>query len=66
MTRRTFLFSMFLTSLIGWLVWPAHGQTLRLNQPAPDIAGGPWIHSPPLTLNGLKGRVVYVEFWTYG
>ena len=33
---------------------------------APEIAGGPWINSPPLTLAGLRGRVVLVEFWTYG
>jgi thiol-disulfide isomerase/thioredoxin len=25
-----------------------------------------WINSEPLTLAGLRGRVVLVEFWTYG
>jgi thiol-disulfide isomerase/thioredoxin len=24
-----------------------------------------WINSPPLTANGLRGRVVLVQFWTY-
>ena len=38
----------------------------RVGQPAPDIAGGPWLNSEPLTMAGLRGRVVYVEFWTYG
>jgi len=33
---------------------------------APDLAGGPWINSRPLSLAGLRGRVVLVEFWTYG
>jgi hypothetical protein len=33
---------------------------------APEIAGGPWINSAPLTMAGLRGRVVLVEFWTYG
>jgi len=33
---------------------------------APEIAGSPWINSKPLTLNELKGRVVLIEFWTYG
>jgi len=33
---------------------------------APEIAGGPWINSAPLTTAGLRGRVVLVEFWTYG
>ena len=44
----------------------ARGQASRLGQPAPEIAGGPWINSAPLTLQGLRGRVVLVEFWTYG
>ena len=27
--------------------------------------GGEWINSPPLTLAGLRGKVVLVDFWTY-
>jgi hypothetical protein len=46
----------------GWLVM-AQPQT---GQAAPEITGGPWINSEPLTLDGLRGRVVLVEFWTYG
>lgn len=42
------------------------GQALRLGGAAPEIAGTPWINSPPLTTGGLRGRVVLVEFWTYG
>ena len=38
----------------------------RVGQPAPEIAGGPWINSAPLTLEKLRGRVLLVEFWTYG
>ncbi|MGH7357112.1 MAG: hypothetical protein ACRELS_21350 [Candidatus Rokuibacteriota bacterium] len=45
---------------------PAAGQPVRVGQPAPDIAGAPWINSPPLTMEALRGRVVLVEFWTYG
>jgi thiol-disulfide isomerase/thioredoxin len=34
---------------------------------APDISGtGPWFNSPPLSLASLKGKVVLVEFWTFG
>lgn len=25
-----------------------------------------WLNSPPLTMSGLKGRVVLVDFWTFG
>jgi hypothetical protein len=42
------------------------GQALKVGAPAPDIAGAPWIGSEPLTIAGLRGRVVLVEFWTYG
>lgn len=33
---------------------------------APEFAKGTWINSDPLTLNKLRGRVVVVEFWTFG
>jgi thiol-disulfide isomerase/thioredoxin len=33
---------------------------------APDFSGGEWINSEPLTLTKLRGRVVLIEFWTYG
>jgi hypothetical protein len=46
---------------------PAAGQPgARIGQPAPEITGGPWINSDPLSMAGLRGRVVFVEFWTYG
>jgi hypothetical protein len=41
-------------------------SAIVLGGPAPDVAGGPWIGSEPLTLSSLRGRVVLVEFWTYG
>ena len=33
---------------------------------APELAGGEWINSEPLTLSKLRGRVVLIEFWTFG
>jgi len=41
-------------------------RSLRPGQPAPEISGEPWINSGPLKLGTLRGRVVFVEFWTYG
>jgi cytochrome c biogenesis protein CcdA/thiol-disulfide isomerase/thioredoxin len=33
---------------------------------APEITGGQtWINSEPLTMEGLRGKVVLVDFWTY-
>ena len=40
--------------------------TARVGQPAPEITGGPWINSEPLNMDKLRGRVVAVEFWTFG
>lgn len=33
---------------------------------APEFAKGKWFNSDPLTLDKLRGRVVLVEFWTFG
>ena len=51
---------------LAMLASPASGQALRLHAPAPDVAGGPWINGGPLSMEALRGRVVLVEFWTYG
>ena len=40
--------------------------TLRIGDPAPKIDGSEWINSQRLTMNDLSGRVVLIEFWTYG
>ncbi|HEX2439073.1 MAG TPA: hypothetical protein VHT71_12275 [Methylomirabilota bacterium] len=47
-------------------VLPAGAQVPRAGSAAPEVTGGPWINSPPLSLAALRGRVVLVEFWTYG
>lgn len=33
---------------------------------APDLSKGDWVNSDALTLEKLKGRVVIVDFWTFG
>ena len=43
----------------GQLVLPVEGEL-------PPLTGiGPWINSPPLTREQLKGKVVVIDFWTY-
>ena len=37
-----------------------------IGKPAPELAKGEWINSSPLTLAELRGKVVLLEFWTYG
>ena len=46
---------------------PADGLAATNTSPvAPEIAAGTWISSEALTLKGLRGRVVLVDFWTFG
>jgi hypothetical protein len=64
--RRFVCWILFTIALMTWCFWPTHGQPFATGKPAPEISGGPWLNSKPLTINDLKGRVVLVEFWTYG
>ena len=51
---------------VGLMNGAAAAQALRIGAPAPEVAGDRWINSGPLTTQGLRGRVVLVEFWTFG
>ncbi len=55
---------MLIASLAALIPKPLLAQSCAA---APDIAGpGPWLNSAPLSLAKLRGKVVLVEFWTYG
>jgi thiol-disulfide isomerase/thioredoxin len=32
---------------------------------APDLAGGYWVNSEPLTMEALRGKAVLIDFWDY-
>ena len=51
--------------VLGAPLTPAQSG-VRVGQPAPEIIGTSWLNSEPLSLAGLRGRVVFVEFWTFG
>ena len=38
----------------------------ELKAPAPDINAERWLNSKPINWDTLKGKVVLVEFWTFG
>lgn len=52
--------------LVSLPLIPGAQRGPRVGEPAAEIIGGPWINSEPLLLEKLRGRVVFVEFWTYG
>ena len=58
-----------LVLVLALVIRPAASTASKMPQPgtpAPEIAGGLWINSSPLTLTVLRGRVVLIDFWTYG
>jgi thiol-disulfide isomerase/thioredoxin len=38
----------------------------RVGMPAREISGQSWLNSGPLRISELKGKVVLLEFWTFG
>ena len=41
-------------------------QLFDTSTAAPEFSlGNNWLNSPPLTITGLKGKVILVDFWTY-
>jgi len=65
-SRRWILVAVVLGFGLAGIVPMGGAEPARIDAPAPEITAGPWINSAPLTLAELRGRVVLVEFWTYG
>ena len=66
MRRRASFLLVVLLAAAGLVAGPAAGQALRLGAAAPEVARERWINSEPLTTPSLRGRMVLVEFWTFG
>ena len=62
--------SVYATGLSERLLTPFFGSSTTYktlgSANAPALATGDWINSEPLKLNDLQGRVVLIEFWTFG
>ena len=61
--------TVYATGLSGRLLAP-FGTSIEYESSesatAPELVTGGWINSEPLNLKGLRGRVVLIEFWTFG
>jgi thiol-disulfide isomerase/thioredoxin len=51
--------------LLTTLLATAMTTSVRTNELAPLGLATEWVNSPPLTAQGLQGKVVLVQFWTY-
>ena len=62
--------SVYATGFAKRLLSPFRGNVAEYKSSesgaAPELATGDWINSEPLKLKDLRGRVVLVEFWTFG
>jgi len=52
--------------LVAGLLLNLHPVEGRVGGPAPEITNEIWLNSEPLRLADLLGKVVMVEFWTFG
>lgn len=80
MDRRNLLIGIVVGVLIVGASVAATGFTRRLLSPfriitahkgsdlstAPELTPGDWINSEPINLKDLRGRVVLIDFWTFG
>ncbi|MGH7961300.1 MAG: redoxin domain-containing protein [Candidatus Binatia bacterium] len=53
-------------SLFPFFSLPLFAVAGDVGRPAPEITGQIWLNAKPQRLTNLKGKVVLVEFWTYG
>ena len=66
MGRRARLAAVLTLVALGMGAALAVAQAPRVGQAAADISAGRWINSAPQTIDGLRGRVVAIDFWTFG
>lgn len=64
--RRTFLATLLALSASQMPGMANAAPSFYDHGTAPEFAGiDQWLNSPPLTMAGLRGKVVLIDFWTY-
>jgi hypothetical protein len=54
-------------TLVGMvLIFFSRAEAASIGHPAPELTNTVWINSAPLQLADLRGKVILLEFWTYG
>jgi thiol-disulfide isomerase/thioredoxin len=66
MKRELTLYFVIALALAISTLWLSQGHGATVGQRAPAIANDTWINSESLRLTEIKGKVVLVEFWTFG
>lgn len=63
--RKGILTDLTILGITGWL-FSFPPMSVATSIPAPEIMSPTWLNSEPLHMEKLRGKVVMVEFWTFG
>src|SRR5262249_18161819 len=66
MKRQPTVYLMLSLAIAISTLWLSQSQGYSTGQLAPEITNDTWVNSAPLRLTDLRGKVVLVEFWTFG
>lgn len=66
MNTQTMRIAVVLFVFLGLHFAKLNAEARLIGQPAPEIQNQVWINSPALKMADLRGKVVLLQFWTYG
>lgn len=66
LSKGVFYLRIFFFQFIALAVVSPAVEARLVGKHAPEISNEVWINSPPLRIADLRGKVVLMEFWTYG
>ena len=66
MRKRIYRLQIFFFVILGLGLALPSVEARLIGKQAPEISNEVWLNSPPLRHANLRGKVVLLEFWTYG